>query len=31
MKIINHFINEIGPVLTTLGDFKCEIILTGDY
>ena len=24
------FINEIDPVLTTLGNFKCEIILTGD-
>ena len=23
------FINEIVPVLTTLGNFKCEIILTG--
>ena len=23
-------INEIGPVLTTLGNFKYEIILTGD-
>ena len=24
------FINEIDPVLTTLGNFKCKIILTGD-
>ena len=24
------FINEIDPVLTTSGNFKCEIILTGD-
>ena len=28
--IYQSFFNEIGPVLTTIGDFKCEIILTGD-
>ena len=30
VSLYQSFINEIDPVLTTLGNFKCEIILTGD-